>query len=141
MEIKIKKIAEDVKAPNFAKEGDAGLDMYSNEEVLLKPGDIHAVATGVCMEIPHGFVGLVWDKSGLALKSGVKTMGGVIDSGYRGEVKIIIKNLSNEILNIEKGQKVAQMLIQKVENPEIKIVEELSETERGHQGFGSTGIK
>ncbi|MEK7144060.1 MAG: dUTP diphosphatase, partial [Patescibacteria group bacterium] len=85
-------------------------------------------------------VGLVWDKSGLALNNGIKTMAGVIDSGYRGEIKIVLINLGDEDFEIKKGQKIAQMLVQKVERPEIELVDELNATERGGNGFGSTGL-
>ncbi|MEK7452863.1 MAG: dUTP diphosphatase [Patescibacteria group bacterium] len=141
MKIKFQKILSDAKIPSFAQSGDAGMDLYSSESLDIYPGEIKAVSIGVKMEIPEGYVALIWDKSGLALKSGVKTMGGVIDSGYRGEIKVIITNLSKEVLKVEKGNKIAQMLIQKFESPEIEIVEELSNTKRGDGGFGSTGLK
>ncbi|MBI3671746.1 dUTP diphosphatase [Candidatus Azambacteria bacterium] len=141
MIVKFQKISDDAKVPAFAHKGDAGMDVFSFESLELLPGEIKAVATGVKMEIPEGYVALVWDKSGLALKNGVKTMGGVIDSGYRGEIKIIMTNLSKEVLKIEKGQKIAQMPIQKFESPEVEAVSELSETKRGDGGFGSTGLK
>lgn len=139
--IKFQKISKDAKIPSFAHKGDAGMDLYSNEEVEVIPGEIKAISTGIKMEIPNGFVALVWDKSGLALKKGLKTMGGVIDSGYRGEIKVIITNLSDEVFEVEKGGKVAQMIIQKFESPEIEVVEDLSDTKRGSDGFGSTGLK
>ena len=93
------------------------------------------------MAIPPGYVGLIWDKSGIASKHGIKTMGGAIDSGYRGEIKIIMHNLSNTSYMIEKNTKIAQMLIQKVEQKDIVEVEELDESDRGSGGFGSTGMK
>lgn len=138
MKIKILKI-KDVKNPNYANPGDAGLDLHSAENFVLKPGERRAFETGIKMEIPDGYAGLVWDKSGLALNSGIKTMAGVLDSGYRGEIKIVLVNLSNQDFKVEEGQKIAQMLFQKVERPEIEIVESLSESERGEGGFGSTG--
>ena len=92
------------------------------------------------MELPEGFVALVWDKSGLALKNGIKTMAGVIDSGYRGEIGIVLANLSGRDYKIEKGQKIAQMLVQKAERAEIEEVKNLNETPRGAGGFGSTGL-
>ncbi len=139
MELKIKKINKEAKIPKYATAGDAGLDLFALEEVVLNPREFVAVSTGVALEIPHGYVGLVWDKSGLAIMHGLKTLGGVVDAGYRGEVKVGMINLSGKEYKIEKGHKVAQMLIQKVEHPEIIEVEELSETERGEGGFGSTG--
>ncbi|MEK7451544.1 MAG: dUTP diphosphatase, partial [Patescibacteria group bacterium] len=138
--IKIVKIEEDAKIPNYANLSDAGMDLFSIEEVVLKIGERQAIRTGIKTEIPDGYVGLVWDKSGLALNNGIKTMAGVIDSGYRGEIKIVLINLGDEDFEIKKGQKIAQMLVQKVERPEIELVDELNATERGENGFGSTGL-
>jgi dUTP pyrophosphatase len=138
MKIKILKI-KDVKTPAYAKSGDAGMDLHSAENFVLKPGERHAFETGIKMEVPDGYAGLVWDKSGLALNSGIKTMAGVLDSGYRGEIKIVLVNLSKDDFKVEEGQKIAQMLFQKVERPEIEIAEFLSESDRGEGGFGSTG--
>lgn len=140
MILKIKKITEDAKIPVYAVEGDAGMDLFSNEDVVVRAGEIKAISTGIAMEIPDGFVGLVWDKSGVSFKNDVKTLGGVIDSGYRGEVKVIMKNLSNKDFKVEKGQKIAQMLIQKFESPKIEVVEQLDQTERGDGAFGHTGL-
>ena len=140
MKIKFQKILDDAIIPHYAHPGDAGMDIFSAEETIIKAGEIKSVRTGIKMELPEGFVALVWDKSGLALKNGIKTMAGVIDSGYRGEIGIVLVNLSDQDYKIEKGQKIAQMLIQKVERMEIKEVKELNETSRGADGFGSTGL-
>lgn len=137
--IKIKKLKADAILPNYAHQGDAGMDMYASEDVHIKKGERMKVPTGIAMEIPVGYVGLVWDKSGLSMNHGLKTLGGVIDAGYRGEIIIGIANLSNEDYTIEKGHKVAQMLIQKIEAPTIEEVEELGDSHRGEKGFGSTG--
>ncbi len=83
---------------------------------------------------------MVWDKSGLAVKNGVKTMAGVIDAGYRGEIKVVLINLGQEDFIVKKNSKIAQMLIQKIEQPRIEIVSELNESQRGENGFGSTGV-
>lgn len=139
MKVKILKIDPEVKMPGYANPGDAGMDFYSAEEAVIKPGERKVVKTGIKMAIPGGYVGLVWDKSGLAAKKGVKTMAGVIDAGYRGEVGIVLHNLGNEDFSVEKNMKIAQMLIQPIHSPEIEEVKELSETERGEGGFGSTG--
>ena len=129
--IKIKKLSEDATLPRYAQPGDAGMDFYSNEEITILPNERKLVSTGISMAIPKGYVGLIWDKSGIATKHGIKTMAGVIDSSYRGEVKILIHNLSNQTHKIEKNTKVAQMLIQPVEQKEISEVIELDQTERG----------
>ena len=105
MIIKIQKIDSEAIIPNYANKDDAGLDFYSVEDVALKPMERKAIRTGVKMEIPEGYVGLVWDKSGLAVNNGIKTMAGVVDSGYRGEIKIVLINLSNQDFEIKKGQK------------------------------------
>lgn len=97
------------------------------------------MGTGIAFEIPVGYVGLIWEKSGLSHTYGIKLFGGVVDSGYRGEVKVGMMNLSDQPFTFEKGHKIAQMLIQKVEAPEIIEVDELSNTARGEKGFGSTG--
>lgn len=138
--IKVLKIDEDVPLPNYAKSGDAGLDLYSAEEIMLRPGERYGVKTGIKMEIPQGYVGLIWDKSGVALNSGVKTMAGVVDSGYRGEVQAVLINLSDQDFHIKKYSKVAQMLVKKVEQADIEVVDCLSETDRGDGAFGSTGL-
>jgi dUTP pyrophosphatase len=141
MTIKIKKLTSDAILPRYALSGDAGMDFFSNEEVALMPGERKLVSTGISMAIPNGYVGLIWDKSGLAAKNGIKTMAGVIDAGYRGEIKILLHNLSMEEFKIEKGMKISQMLIQPVESKKLLEVEDLEETERGDGGFGSTGLK
>ena len=140
MLIKFQKILDEAIIPCYAHPGDAGMDIFSAGETIIKAGERKSVRTGVKMELPEGFVGLVWDKSGLALKNGIKTMAGVIDSSYRGEIGIVLANLRGQDYEIEKRQKIAQMLIQKVERAEIEEVKELSETKRGADGFGSTGL-
>jgi dUTP pyrophosphatase len=130
----------DAKAPSYAYDGDAGLDIFSNEEKIIEPHHRATIKTGLYFEIPNNYAGLVWDKSGLALKQGIHTMSGVLDSNYRGELKVVLVNLSSQARKIEKSVKVAQLLIQKVENALLKEVSELSETERGQGGFGSSGL-
>ncbi|HEY0220958.1 MAG TPA: dUTP diphosphatase [Candidatus Paceibacterota bacterium] len=139
MILKVKKLTPDAVLPSFAHPGDAGMDLFANETVTLKPGEIGKIKSGVSMEIPDGYVGLYWDKSGLSNNHGIKMLGGVVDSGYRGELIMGVINLGKESYTFEKGHKVLQMLIQKVERPEIMEVEELTDTSRGTGGFGSTG--
>ena len=139
MELKIKKLVPNAILPNYAHKGDAGMDFFASQITVIKKGERVQVKTGISMAIPEGFVGLVWDKSGLSHKHGLKTLGGVIDAGYRGEIMIGMINLGSEDYTIEAGHKVAQMLIQKVESPEIIEVEELDDTSRGTGAFGSTG--
>lgn len=141
MELKLKKLHPEATLPKYVLPHDAGMDLFSNESIIINSGERKLISTGISMAIPSGFVGLVWDKSGIASKHGIKTMAGVIDSGYRGEIKILVHNLSDKSFQVEKGSKIAQLLIQPVYQLEIKEVDELDETERGEGGFGSTGLK
>lgn len=142
--IRVKKLREDAIVPHYNHEGDAGMDLYSVEDVILWPNEPVAVSTGLSIELPIGFVALVWDKSGLSLKEGIKTMAGVMDSNYRGEYKIVLLNTTSQYYYLDKGDKIAQLLIQPVmraEVEELKEGEQLSETTRGANGFGSTGMR
>lgn len=139
MQIKVKKLDPGIPDLHYAKTGDAGFDLYARERIVLIPGVQTAVPSGVAFEIPEGYVGLIWDKSGLGIKYGLKTLGGVVDAGYRGEVMIGMINLSDKEHVFEKSDRVAQMLIQKIEQVTFEFVPELSDTERGETGFGSSG--
>ena len=141
LKIKVQKINPEIKIPSYAHSGDAGMDLYAAADIVIKPGERKIIATGMKMEIPTGYVGLIWDKSGLASKKGLKIMGGVIDSTYRGEVGVVIINLSDQKYQVEKNTKISQMLIQKVENVEIEEVENLEDSLRGDGGFGSSGLE
>ena len=139
MPLKISKIDPQAKLPEYAHPTDAGLDIFSNEEHTLSPNSRHTFSTGISFALPEGTVGLIWDKSGLAAKSGLKTMAGVVDENYRGELKIVLHNLSSQEFKVEKYSKIAQMLVQRIEHPDITEVDDLDETDRGAGGFGSTG--
>jgi dUTP pyrophosphatase len=141
VEINIKKMDSSIKDPSYARSGDAGADLASDEAVFtLKKGEIKAVATGIYMAIPEGFVGLIHPRSGLALNSGITVLNspGTIDSGYRGEIKVILINHGEDKV-IFKGDKIAQLIIQKVEQAKFVEVAELDVTDRNEGGFGSTG--
>jgi len=139
MILEIEKVKE-VEVPCYAHEGDAGLDLYSAEEHLLKPGSRAIVKTGIKLAIPAGHVGLIWDRSGLAAKHSLHCLAGVIDSGYRGEVGVVIINLGKEDFQVEKNMRIAQMLIQPVVKAEVRVVDKLPDTVRSGNGFGSTGL-
>lgn len=139
MILKVKKLFPEAILPHYVHIGDAGLELYASQEITLKSGERASVPTGIALEIPHGYVGLVWDKSGLSHNHGIKTLGGVIDSGYRGEIKVGVMNFSSEKYTFEKGHKIAQMLVQKIERVEIYETDALLDSDRGHKGFGSTG--
>lgn len=139
MNIEIKRLDPSAPLPVYAMPGDAGFDLYCRESVILASKKRAQIKTGIAVAIPEGYVGLIWDKSGISQKFGIKSLGGVIDSGYRGEIMVGMINLSTETYTFEKGQKVAQMLIQKVEQATFVEVAELPESARGANGFGSTG--
>ncbi len=141
MKLKVKKINSDAKLPTHGHPGDAGMDFYAAEDVVFAPGAQARVHTGIAVEIPEGHVGLIWDKSSISFNHGLKTMGGVIDAGYRGEIIMNLINLSTVPYTLPKGHKVAQMIIQKFEHCDIEEVVDLTETVRGEGREGSTGKK
>jgi len=142
VEIRVKRLNPDAKIPKAAKKGDVAFDLYSVIEYDIKPGERYAVPTGIAVEIPVGYEGQVRPRSGLALKEGITVLNtpGTIDSGYRGEVKTIMINHGNLPFQITKGMRISQLAIRPVPDVEFIEVDELSETERGEGGFGSTGV-
>lgn len=139
LKLKVKKLHPDAVIPSYSHEGDAAFDLSSVDEYVLNPGERVTVKTGLQMEIPKGYWGNIRDRSGVAAKYSVHTLAGVVDSHYRGEIGVVLINLGSENYQIEKGDRVAQMVIQSHETCEIEEVLELSETTRGEDGFGSTG--
>jgi len=125
--------------PEYASTGSAGADLRAAHPVVLGPGERAAVPTDIRLAIPQGHVGLVWPRSGLAMRHGIDTMAGVIDSDYRGEVRVVLVNHGHEPVRIEPGDRIAQILVQRVERAEFLQAEALTETARGEGGFGSTG--
>jgi dUTP pyrophosphatase len=125
--------------PQIAKEGDAGADLKASEDTVISSKGRCLVSTGISIAIPIGCVGLIWPRSGLAVKHGIDSGAGVVDSGYRGEIRVLLFNHSDVDFKVMKGDRIAQILIQKVENSLFVKVETLDETERGAGGFGSTG--
>jgi len=142
LRIKINKIKENAILPHYAHEGDAGVDLYSIEDYVLKPGQRILVSTGIKIAIPKGYEGQIRSKSGLALNYGISICNSpaTIDSGYRGEIGVIAINHSNEEFKIKKGTKIAQMVFNKIEKAEFEEVKDLDTTKRGQNGFGSTGL-
>ena len=140
--IKIKRLSSLAQIPKYAHIGDSGADLYAIEDCPLEPFERKIIPTGICVEIPDGFEGQIRPKSGLALDSGITVLNtpGTIDSTYRGEIKVILINLSSEIYQIKQGQKIAQIVVSPVIQAEFKAVKELSESKRGTGGFGSTTI-
>ena len=141
MKLKIKKLHQDAKLPTHGHPRDAGVDFYTVEDVVFPPGKQEKIYTGIALEIPEGYVGLIWDKSSISFNLGLKVMGGVVDASYRGEIIMNLLNTSEKEVLLPKGHKIAQMIIQKFEHCDIVEVSELSETVRGHGREGSTGHK
>jgi dUTP pyrophosphatase len=140
MKLEVKKLDPRAKLPSYVHAGDAGLDIFALEDFMVPArGRKAGIRTGLAVAIPEGYVGLFWDKSGLAAKHGLKVMAGVIDAGYRGELLLTLLNTSDTDYYFKAGEKVMQMLIQKVESVDVVEVEELSHTARGTGGFGSSG--
>lgn len=138
----IKRLDEEVELPSYAYEGDAGLDLRSAEDVVLKPFERRLVSTGLAIAIPDGYAGFVQPRSGLALREGLSMANtpGLIDAHYRGELKVCAINLDPEReIHITKGERIAQLVIQKVPRVSLMEVDSLDETDRGVGGFGSSG--
>jgi dUTP pyrophosphatase len=137
--IKVKKLRDDAIIPAYGRPGDAGMDLYSVDDATLAPNEQKIIKTGVAIAIPEGTVALFWDRSGMAAKNGVKTMAGVIDCTYRGELGVVLMNLRSTSYEVKKGDRIAQMLVQPIYTAEVHVVDELDETQRGLGSFGSSG--
>ena len=142
MTVKFRRIDPSAELPKYAHPGDAGMDLRSIEELFIEPGCRKLVRTGLVMVLPPGFEAQVRPRSGLALKNGVTVLNtpGTIDEGYRGEVGVILVNFGTETFKVEKGAKIAQMVVAPCTRAEIEETFEADYTERGTGGFGSTGI-
>ena len=141
MTVAFKRLADEAVLPAYAHPGDAGMDLCSVQSLVIPPGGRALVPTGLAMALPSGYEAQVRPRSGLALKRGITVLNtpGTIDADYRGEVGVILINLSGEAQTIEPGERICQMVIAKHETPEVVEVSELSETERGAGGFGHSG--
>ncbi len=139
-ELRVRRV-RDVALPTYAHAGDAGLDLAAAEPVSIPPGGRAAVPTGLAIAVPEGWVGLVHPRSGLARRHGLTLTNspGTIDAGYRGEVEVLLVNLGDEPVHVEAGQRVAQLLLQRVGRARVVEVDTLDDTDRGAGGFGSTG--
>ena len=142
IQLPIKRLDPSVELPSYAYSGDAGLDLRANEDVTLQPYERWLVSTGLAIAIPEGYAGFLQPRSGMALKRGLSLANtpGLIDAHYRGELKVIAVNLdAHEPIHIERGERIAQLVIQKVPVVNLVEVDELDETDRGAGGFGSSG--
>lgn len=133
MQVKI--LTPQAKVPTKAHPSDAGLDLCYSGGVTLKAG-CFAYPTGVAINIPHGYVGLIWPRSGLTVKTGYDTLAGVIDSGYTGEIVV----LTDKALDVQEGDKIAQLVVVPIWWGDLTVVDEFTQTARGENGFGSTGV-
>jgi dUTP pyrophosphatase len=142
IKIKIERLSEAAIVPNYAHPGDAGADLYSIVDLTLAPLERAAIPIGLAMAIPVGYEVQIRPKSGLALNKGLTVLNspGTIDAGYRGEVKVIMINLSDRAIEIKKGEKIAQAVVATVGAAAFEVVTELEDSERGQGGFGSTGL-
>lgn len=137
--LNIKKLTDNAVLPTKANSTDAGYDLYSVEDLVIKPNTRAMVHTGISMAIPANHVGLIWPRSGLAVKNGIDVLAGVVDSGYRGEVCVVLQNHGNTPYEVKSGDRIAQILFQKIEYFKLQEVESLENADRGDSGFGSTG--
>ena len=140
MIIQIKKLGDDATIPTKSNISDAGWDLYSSGmATIVYPHERKLISTDISIAIPDGYCGLIWPRSGLSVNSGIDILAGVIDSGYRGEVKVCMLNTSDTLVHIHPGDRIAQLIIQKVEDVSFTEVKNLDDTSRGDGGFGSTG--
>jgi dUTP pyrophosphatase len=142
VELQVRRLDPQVPLPSYAHDGDAGLDLAAAVDVELPAGGRVAVPTGLAVAIPRGWVGLVHPRSGLARRQGVTVANapGTIDAGYRGEVQVLLVNLGDETVALRRGDRIAQLLLQRVGSARIVEVDQLDGTTRGEGGFGSTGV-
>ena len=139
MQLKFKKLHPNAKIPSYAYSGDAGLDLYISEDMTLKKDERKSIPLGIAIEIPNGYVGILFDKSGLSHKHGLKSYGGIIDSGYRGEIHVGMMNLSDKDYEFKTGDKIIQILIMPVLQAEVVECDKLSDSDRGEGAFNSSG--
>jgi len=139
--MKVKKLSNTASIPSRAHDSDAGYDLYADESIKIYPGQRELIATGIAIQLDKDMVGLIHPRSGLAVKHGITVLNspGTVDSGYTGEVKVNLINLGDVPFQVEQGDRIAQLVIQRVEHPSFTIVNELSDTDRGENGHGSTG--
>lgn len=143
--INIKKLCVDAKVPTYGTNYAAGCDLYActSEKISFKPGETKLIKTGIAMEIPEGYAGLIYARSGLASKRGLAPANkvGVVDSDYRGEIMVALHNHTNEVKEIDAYERIAQLIITPYVKAAFNEVDNLDETQRGDKGFGSTGSK
>ena len=142
LEIAVRRLDPRLPAPTYAHPGDAGADLHAAEDAVLAPGERVLVATGIAVALPDGYAAFVHPRSGLALRHGLSVVNtpGTIDAGYRGEIKVLLVNHDrHEAVHVERGDRIAQLVVQRVEHVTFREVESLEDSSRGTGGYGSTG--
>jgi dUTP pyrophosphatase len=142
IKLPLTRLDRSIELPSYAREGDAGLDLRAAHDATLEPGGRGLVGTGLAVAIPPGYAGFVLPRSGLALSQGVTVLNapGLVDAGYRGELKVLLVNHGDTPVGVRRGDRIAQLVLQRVERAELIEVTELPASERGAGGFGSTGV-
>jgi dUTP pyrophosphatase len=137
--VKVQLLNDKAQKPKKANEYDAGFDLYSTIDLIIPPHTRKTVSTGIALQMPEGLAGLIWPRSGLSVKHGIDVLAGVIDSGYRGEIMVCLYNTSNENVGINTGDRIAQIIFQEVPRVTMEVHDTLGSSQRGENGFGSTG--
>lgn len=140
MQLGVKKLVPDSIIPTRGSDGAVGYDIYSNENCVISSDDRWAVSTGISIVLPEGVYGRVAPRSGLSVKHGIHTGAGVIDPDYTGEIKVVLFNLGHEDFKIKKGDRIAQLILERCETPPVVEIDTIEMTDRGSSGFGSTGV-
>ena len=137
--VNINLLNDNATTPTKAHTDDAGWDLYSSADVNINPKQRDVISTGISLEMPNHFAGLIWPRSGMAVKHGADVLAGVVDSGYRGEIMVCLYNTGDKILQVRRGDRIAQIIFQEVPEVGITVIDSLGSSQRGSNGFGSTG--
>jgi dUTP pyrophosphatase len=137
--ISVQLLDNNAKVPTKANANDAGFDLYSIIDTVIPPKQRKTVRTGIAIQMPDHLAGLIWPRSGLSVKQGIDVLAGVVDSGYRGEIMVCLYNTSDEVVGINTGDRIAQIIFQEVPRVSMEVHETLGSSQRGDNGFGSSG--
>ena len=139
MNLRVKRLTNDATLPVRSSGGAVGYDIYTTDNIIIQPGGRELVSTGIAMVLPKDVYGRIAPRSGLAVKHGIQVGAGVIDPDYTGEVKVLLFNHGNKEFEVNKGDRIAQLILERCETPEVEEVLDIQQTQRGNGGFGSTG--
>ena len=137
--VNVRKLSDKATEPTKAHTQDAGWDLYASEDCTIKPKERDVISTGISLEMPSHFAGLIWPRSGMSVKHGADVLAGVVDSGYRGEIMVCLYNTGDKNLQVKRGDRIAQIIFQDVPEVGITVIDSLGSSQRGSDGFGSTG--